>query len=50
MTYEEFKKQHDKLLTELIFSEASNQAARVEKVERLRADNPKYWAVLWGAL
>ena len=50
MTYEEFKKQHDKLLTELIFSEASNQTVRVEKVERLRADNPKYWAVLWGAL
>ena len=50
MTYEQFKKQHDKLLTELIFSESSNQAERVERVERLRADNPKYWDVLWGDL
>ena len=50
MTYTDFKKQHDKLVTALISADDSNENERIAKIEKLRDDNPQYWAVLWGDL
>ena len=50
MTYAEFKKVHDKLVTDVIFTEAKQSDTLVEKLERLRLDNPKHYNQLWGDL
>ena len=50
MTYTEFKKEHDKLVTDIIFTEAKQSDTLVEKLERLRLDNPKHFNQLWGDL
>ena len=50
MTYTDFKKQHGKLVTDIIFTEARQSDTLVEKLERLRLDNPKYYNQLWGEL
>ncbi len=50
MTYTDFKKQHDKLVTDVIFTEAKQSDTLVEKLEHLRLDNPKYYSQLWGEL
>ena len=50
MTYAEFKKQHDKLVTDIIFTESKHSDTLVERLERLRLDNPKYFNQLWSDL
>ena len=50
MTYTEFKKEHDKLVTEVIFTEAKHSDTLVEKLERLRLDNEKHFNQLWADL
>ena len=39
MTYAEFKKEHDKLVTRIIFTESKHSDTLVERLERLRLDN-----------
>ena len=41
MTYAEFKKEHDKLVTDIIFTESKQSDTLVERLERLRLDNDK---------
>jgi hypothetical protein len=50
MTYTEFKKEHDKLITNVKFTEAEHSDTLVEKLERLCLDNPKYFNQLWSDL
>lgn len=50
MTYTEFKKEHDKLITNIVFTESKHSDTLVEKLERLRLDNPEYYNQLWGEL
>ena len=51
MTYAEFKKEHDKLVTDIIFTESKHSDTLVEKrLERLRLDNEKHFNQLWAAL
>ena len=50
MTYTEFKKQNDKLVTDIIFTESKQADTLVERLERLRLDNEKHFNQLWAAL
>jgi len=50
MTYAEFKKEHDKLVTDIIFTESKHSDTLVERLERLRLDNQKHFDQLWGEL
>lgn len=50
MTYAEFKKEHDYLVTEIIFTENSRADTLVERLERLRLDNQKHFNQLWADL
>lgn len=50
MTYAEFKKEHDYLVTEIIFTESNRADTLVERLERLRLDNQKHFDQLLRAL
>jgi len=50
MTYAEFKKEHDKLITNIIFTESKHSDTLVERLERLRLDNDKHFKQLWADL
>ena len=50
MTYTEFKKEHDKLITNIIFTESKHSDTLVERLERLRLDNNKHFKQLWADL
>jgi hypothetical protein len=50
MTYAEFKKEHDYLVTEIIFTESKQADTLVERLERLRLDNQKHFNQLWADL
>jgi hypothetical protein len=50
MSYTEFKKQHDQLVTDIIFTGNSRADTLVERLERLRLDNEKHFNQLWGEL
>ena len=50
MTYAEFKKEHDFLVTQIVFTDAKQADTLVERLERLRLDNDKHFKQLWGAL
>jgi nitrogen-specific signal transduction histidine kinase len=50
MTYAEFKKEHDYLVTEIIFTENNRADTLVERLERLRLDNQKHFNQLWADL
>jgi hypothetical protein len=50
MTYTEFKKEHDKLVAAIIFTDAKQADTLVERLERLRLDNEKHFNQLWGEL
>ena len=50
MTYTEFKKEHDKLVCDIIFTDAKQADTLVERLERLRLDNEKHFDQLWGEL
>ena len=56
MTYAEFKKEHDKLVTGIIFTDSDGHKVGlkadtlVEKLERLRLDNQKHFTQLWENL
>ena len=54
MSYTEFKKQHDKLVTDIVFTESRIfhwQIERlVDRLERLRLDNEKHFNQLLRAL
>ena len=56
MTYAEFKKEHDYLMTAIIFIDSEGQKVGlkadtlVEKLERLRLDNDKHFNHLWESL
>jgi hypothetical protein len=50
MTYTEFKKEHDKLVTAIIFTESKQSDTLVERLERLRLDNEKHFNQLWADL
>ena len=50
MTYAEFKKEHDKLITNIIFTESKQSDTLVERLERLRLDNEKHFNQLWADL
>ena len=50
MTYAEFKKEHDYLVTAIIFTDNNRADTLVERLERLRLDNEKHFNQLWGEL
>ena len=50
MTYAEFKKEHDFLVTQIVFTDAKQADTLVERLERLRLDNDKHFKQLWGEL
>lgn len=50
MTYTEFKKEHDKLICDIIFTDAKQADILVERLERLRLDNEKHFNQLWAEL
>ena len=50
MTYTEFKKEHDFLVTQIIFTENNRADTLVERLERLRLDNEKHFNQLWSEL
>jgi nitrogen-specific signal transduction histidine kinase len=50
MTYAEFKKEHDYLVTQIIFTDNNRADTLVERLERLRLDNQKHFNQLWGEL
>jgi len=50
MTYTEFNKEHDKLVTAIIFTESKQSDTLVERLERLRLDNEKHFNQLWADL
>ena len=50
MSYIEFKKQHDILITKIIFTSNNRADTLVERLERLRLDNEKHFNQLWGEL
>ena len=50
MTYAEFKKEHDYLVTEIIFTESNRADTLVERLERLRLDNERHFKQLLRAL
>lgn len=50
MTYAEFKKEHDYLVTEIIFTESSRADTLVERLERLRLDNERHFKQLLESL
>jgi len=50
MTYTEFKKEHDKIITDIIFTESKHSDTLVERLERLRLDNDKHFNQLWADL
>lgn len=50
MTYTEFKKEHDKLVCDIIFTETKQADILVERLERLRLDNEKHFNQLWAEL
>ena len=50
MTYTEFKKEHDFLVTQIIFTESKRSDTLVERLERLRLDNEKHFNQLWADL
>ena len=50
MTYAEFKKEHDYLVTEIIFTDNNRADTLVERLERLRLDNQKHFDQLWADL
>jgi len=43
MTYTEFKKEHGKLICNIIFTETKQADILVEQLERLRLDNQKHY-------
>jgi hypothetical protein len=50
MSYIEFKKQHDKLVTDIIFTDNSRADTLVERLERLRLDCEGHFNKLLRAL
>ena len=56
MTYAEFKKEHDKLITDVIFIDSDGHKVGLkadtllEELERLRLDNQKHFKQLWENL
>jgi nitrogen-specific signal transduction histidine kinase len=50
MTYAEFKKEHDYLVTQIVFTENNRADTLVERLERLRLDNQKHFDQLWADL
>ena len=50
MTYTEFKKEHDYLVTQIVFTENKQADTLVERLERLRLDNEKHFNQLWADL
>ena len=50
MTYTEFKKEHDYLVTQIVFTENNRADTLVERLERLRLDNEKHFNQLWADL
>jgi hypothetical protein len=50
MTYIEFKKEHDYLVTQIIFTENNRADTLVERLERLRLDNERHFNLLLRAL
>ena len=50
MTYAEFKKEHDYLVTQIIFTDNNRADTLVERLERLRLDNQKHFNQLWSEL
>ncbi len=50
MTYTGFKKEHDYLVTQIIFTESKRSDTLVERLERLRLDNQKHFNQLWSEL
>lgn len=50
MSYTEFKKEHDFLITELIFNDTNKGIAIVERLENLEEVNPKHVKKLWSNL
>jgi len=50
MTYTEFKKEHDYLVTQIVFTENNRADTLVERLERLRLDNQKHFDQLWADL
>jgi hypothetical protein len=50
MTYAEFKKEHDFLVTQIVFTDAKQADTLVERLERLRLDNERHFNQLWADL
>ena len=50
MSYTEFKKEHDKLITKLVFTDNNRAGTLVERLERLRLEYREHFNQLLGAL